>query len=148
MVGFIDKKLRIIVAGSRGMTNRYIVYQWLDFLTKNHDPIDIVILNGMAAGPDSFGGDWGKSRGVDVWELPADWDNLDALPCKIGINRWGKKYNKLAGINRNHDMGDKATHLVVFNLGVFGTSGSNDMKAYGEKVGLVVKEVIVLEDEL
>ncbi len=147
MVGFIDKKLRIIVAGSRGMTNRQIVYQWLDFLTKNHDPIDIVILDGKAKGPDTLGGDWARSRGIDVWEFPALWTDLTVPDCIIKT-KGNYTYNSRAGMQRNMKMGDNGTHLVAFNLGVFGTKGTNSMISYAKSKNLVVKEVTVLEDEL
>lgn len=138
-----DKKIKLIVAGSRDFAGRDLYYKWLDFLLKNTDNSDIVILDGGATGPDSFGGDYGRLNSIDVWDFPSDWKNLDVVPYKIKTNKFGK-YNCLAGLNRNKDMGDNATHLVAFNLN---TSGTNDMLAYSTKLVLIIKEIKLYKAE-
>ncbi len=140
------KKVRLIVAGSRGFTDEAFVFAWLDHLLPAYLPSEVVILDGGATGPDAFGGNYGRSRGIDVWNFDADWKNLDVPRCKIKTNKYGQ-YNALAGLNRNEDMGNNATHLLAFNLGVFGTNGTNAMIDYARSLGLVVKEITVKENQ-
>ena len=132
-----DKKVKLIVAGSRGFTDSHYAFRWLDHLLQSYDKSEIVILDGKAKGADKIGGDYGRERGIDVWDFVADWKNLDVAICKVGTNAYGD-YNKLAGLQRNEDMGNNGTHLLAFNLG---TSGTTAMVKYANKKGLVVKEV-------
>jgi hypothetical protein len=132
-----DKKVKLIVAGSREFNDRALATKWLDFMLSKHNKEDIVILDGGARGADKIGGDYGRERGIDVWKFDANWDDITTEPVKIKY-RGGSPYNALAGINRNKDMGNNGTHLLAFNLG---TSGTNDMIKYSTKLGLVVKEV-------
>ena len=134
-----DKKVKLIVAGSRNFRDRDLVYKWLNHLLQNYKHSEVVILDGGAKGPDSFGGDYGRMKGIDVWDFPSDWKNLESPICKVKNNQYGE-YNALAGLNRNKDMGDNASHLVAFNQG---TSGTNNMVAYSTKLGLTVKEIKV-----
>ena len=134
------KKIKLIVAGSREFNDASLLVAYLDFLLQNYSKEDVVILDGGAKGADQMGGNYGSSRGIDVWKFNADWEDLEAIPCKIKTRSNGTQYNLLAGINRNKDMGNNASHLVAFNLG---TSGTADMIAYSTKLGLIVKEVKV-----
>tara|TARA_R110000787_G_scaffold162405_1_gene275766 strand:+ start:925 stop:1365 length:441 start_codon:yes stop_codon:yes gene_type:complete len=136
-----DKKVKLIVAGSRDFKDEKLAFAWLDSLLRELTPSQVVILDGKAKGADAIGGNYGRSRGIDVWDFPADWKNLDVPICKVGTNQYGE-YNKLAGLQRNEDMGNNATHLLAFNLG---TSGTNAMIKYATKLGLRVKEVKLYE---
>ena len=115
--------MRIIVAGSRGVQDEELIFSFLDkSFGKSIDKIQYVI-NGMAKGPDTIGGKWGKARGINVKEMPADWD----------------KYGKQAGYLRNVDMANDATHCIIFWDGI--SPGSKHMLDIAIEKSLWVKLV-------
>lgn len=59
------------------------------------------IVSGGASGADSLGKQYAEEKGWVPIIHEAEWDNLDAEPCDVKYNRWGKPYNRLAGHNRN-----------------------------------------------
>lgn len=107
---------RILIAGSRSFNDynmlrrRVIVY-----LINNHIPLrDVIVISGHASGADALGEQFAERFNLPVETYPAEWNNLDAVPCKITTDKRGRKYNKLAGMNRNRIMVDKADHIIVF----------------------------------
>lgn len=59
-------------------------------------------------------------------------------PCIAKSNQYGE-YNALAGMNRNHSMGDSATHLLAFWDGK--SKGTQDMIEYMTRIGKSVKVI-------
>lgn len=82
---------------ARVQFEREAVFASLDRLTANLAG-RIEVVSGMAAGPDTLGGEWAAARGHSVQPLPAQW-NL---------------YGKSAGMLRNSQMAWYSTHLVAF----------------------------------
>ena len=78
---------RLIIAGSRSITNEELVYTTLDKLTARHMP-DTVI-SGGAKGPDLMGGAWALTKALHVMWFYPEWD------------RYGRA---LAGFQRNWEM--------------------------------------------
>lgn len=78
------RPLRLIIAGSRGITDRNMVERILNGV---RSPIDHVI-SGDARGIDNIGALWAESKGIPVIHFPAKWD----------------LYGKSAGYRRNVDM--------------------------------------------
>ena len=125
--GYEQYKIRLIVAGGRDFQDYNYVCQSLDFMLKNYKPSEVIVVSGKAKGADSLGERYARGRGIAVKSFPADWKDLTTQPVKIKSNAYGE-YNCLAGIVRNHQMGDFATHAVVYWDG--DSTGSIDMISY------------------
>ena len=71
----------------------------------------LVIIHGAARGADSLAGQWGKSKGLPVVEIPANWD----------------VYGNAAGSIRNQWMRDIC--MPTYGVGFPGGRGSANMLA-------------------
>ena len=110
--------VRIVIAGSRFFndykTLEEIVIRKLFELNKTYpeyniltvrrseksykiNPENIEIISGMASGADSLAVKFANNYGLKLIEFPAEWKNLNAVPCKIMENSHGR-YNALGGI--------------------------------------------------
>jgi len=125
--GYEQYKIRLIVAGGRDFSDYNYLCKSLDFMLKNYKPSEILIVSGKAKGADSLGERYAGERGITVKDFKANWKDLTTQPVKIRSNTYGE-YNCLAGIVRNHEMGDFASHAVVYWDGV--STGSKDMQDY------------------
>ena len=93
--------MNVIVAGSRDFNDYQLCRESLDnfFMTVIHESEqDIAIVCGMARGADMMGKWYADENGIQVIEMPADWDS----------------YGKGAGAIRNAEMAKIGTHLIVF----------------------------------
>ena len=111
--------MKIIVAGSRGYTDKEKVFRILDVLYGLNPNIEIV--SGLARGPDMFGKEWADKKGVKVHPFPADWN----------------KYGKRAGYLRNEQMAEFSDILIAFWDGV--SKGTQHMIKLAKKHGLKIK---------
>lgn len=128
--------MKVIIAGGRDFNNLKLMQDTLMEILE-HEP-DLEIVSGMAKGADMMGLGLAKANGIDYKEFPANWQDMSE-PCRVGENQFGR-YNKLAGMKRNHQMGDYADMAIVFWDG--NSSGSNDMIEYMrelEKIVYVIK---------
>lgn len=104
---------RLIIAGSRTLTDKEWVFKTLDNLCEDMH-IDF-ILCGLANGIDILGKEWGESKGITVVDFPADWKGL----------------GRAAGPIRNLEMlNADATHLIAIQdcrINTNGTNGTNHM---------------------
>lgn len=118
---------RIVVAGSRTITDTIFIARELDNVLKDDffKGEDIVIISGTAMGVDTIGEEYALLKGYGVERYPAEWDNLEAKPCYIKTNSYGKRYNAMAGQNRNKLMGVKCDCAVIFWDGK--SKGTKDM---------------------
>lgn len=88
--------MRIIIAGSRGITDPTIVDKGMrSLITKLGLPTEIV--SGGAKGVDELGERWAKQMGIPVKRFDADWDT----------------YRKAAGPKRNRQMAEYADALLL-----------------------------------
>jgi hypothetical protein len=90
--------IRVIIAGSRNFNDYKLLRSKLDFLLQNYNLNDIEIVSGTAKGADQLGEMYAKEKGISVKRFPADWD----------------KFGKSAGVMRNKQMAEYATHSVCF----------------------------------
>jgi YspA, cpYpsA-related SLOG family len=130
MMGSGVTMYRIIIAGSRTITDKEFVFKELDrMLLPILNEIECVI-SGLAKGIDTLGKEWGIERGVKVVEFPAKWKEL------------GRK----AGPVRNEQMlvEGKANYVIAFQdcrENPDGSNGTNHMmriaRAAKVPVGLV-----------
>ena len=124
--------MKVIIAGSRTFTN-------YDLLKASLAGLSITeVVSGTARGADKLGERYAKENNIPIKPFPAEWDNLNIEPCIIKINMYGKKYNSLAGKNRNTDMAKYADSCVVFWDGK--SPGTADMieKAKDHKLNLKI----------
>ena len=110
--------MRVIVAGSRGITSATLVYSHLDRILG--DRPEITVISGTARGVDQLGEQWGMDRGHDVERYPADWD----------------RYGKSAGYRRNEVMAKNADALIAF--WDRDSRGTKHMIDLAETYGLIV----------
>lgn len=129
-------KFKVIIAGSRKFNDYEFLKQKCDFLLKEKSKTHkITIIEGEASGADLLGKKYAKEKGYEIDENPADWQDFSE-PCVIKEKN-GRKYNALAGHNRNEVMAKKADALIAFNLN---TSGTNNMIKLAKKHGLLIRE--------
>lgn len=114
--------MKIIVAGSRGFTDKNRVFKALDKLFSKR--IDIEIVSGLAKGPDTFGKEWAEENGVPLHKFSANWN----------------KYGKSAGYKRNEEMAKFGDAAVIFWDGE--SRGSMHMINLARKYGLKVAIII------
>lgn len=123
-------QFRIIIAGTRTFNDRakfeeechrLIDQQISKWLWK--DDVEIIIVSGMAPGPDTMAVDYAEEYGCEWEEYPADWD-------KHGLG---------AGPKRNTQMARVGDMLIAFWDGE--SEGTADMIEKATKRGLIVNIV-------
>lgn len=128
--------MKTIVAGSRSIQDQETVdYVLTKLVLKGFIGITEVV-SGKAKGVDTLAENWARKNGIPVAGFPANWDNVDAPGAVIRTNRYGKKYNVLAGYWRNQQMADYADALVAIWDGK--SNGTKDMIERAERAGLYV----------
>lgn len=128
---------KVIIAGSRKFDDYELLKRSCDYYLKNITD-EICIVSGKAAGADTLGEKYAKERGYSIKEFPADWNNFDE-PSVIKINKYGKKYNALAGHNRNEKMAEYADGLIAYYTD--GSKGTKNMIEKAEKHNLLVRVI-------
>lgn len=89
--------MRLLVCGSRGFASYSKLASTLDKIVSKVTE-DITVISGTARGADTMAERWAEERGHQVSRHPADW-GLHGLR---------------AGMIRNQEMVDTATHVVAF----------------------------------
>jgi hypothetical protein len=102
------KKIKLIIAGSREITNNLITFkainEWRD---NNSDKLISLIISGMARGPDSHAIEYANNNHIPYVDFIPDWE----------------QYGKKAGILRNLEMAKSGDELIaIFNGKSKGTS--------------------------
>lgn len=143
----MSKTIKLVIAGSRHFDNYSFLCQKMDeIVAKMKDavlfPKPIEIISGMAKGADLLGKKWAETRGLNVIKRPALWDDLTVKPCVVRINKHGKKYNALAGPNRNRQMAEECDGVVAFWDGE--STGTKNMIDTAKELN---KSVIVIRYE-
>lgn len=128
---------KVIIAGGRKFNDYNTLKKVCDYYLKNKDNIEIV--SGMALGADKLGVKYANEHNYKLKEFPADWNDLSE-PCFIKVNKYGKKYNAIAGHNRNEKMAQYADALILFWDGK--STGSKDMLDRAQKHNLEIRKYI------
>lgn len=97
--------MKLIISGSRSITDVTAVFKVLDAMTVKPDEV----VSGCCHGPDSYGEMWAKRNKIPVKKFPADWT----------------QYGRGAGIVRNVEMSNYGDELLCFFDGV--SRGSSHM---------------------
>lgn len=101
--------VRLLVTGGRYHGHEERVVEALNTIHAA-TPVDTLIhgacpsTHGKPRSLDMIAAEWAARKGIPTEGYPADWDNIDAMPCRIKVNGRGKPYNALAGPNRNTRM--------------------------------------------
>lgn len=91
---------RVIVAGSRNITSKDLIFKKLDYLLAEKIKAGeaIQIISGGACGVDKIGEEYAAARGFSCKRFPADWET----------------FGKRAGYLRNCQMANNADALIAF----------------------------------
>lgn len=138
---------KIIIAGSRNFKDFKFLCDKCDYLLQDkiRQGYRIQIISGKANGADTLGERYAKLRGYDIIDKPADWNNLSVKNCIVKLNKYGHKYNALAGSNRNNEMADIADACVVFWDGK--SPGSKDMYNICKRRNIPVRLYNMMEEQ-
>lgn len=101
--------MKIAIIGGRDFTN----YDLLKLKLMPYRVTATQIISGGAHGADTLAKKFAKENNIPLKEYLAEWDLFEE-PCKIKVNRNGKKYNALAGFNRNIKIIKNADFVVAF----------------------------------
>lgn len=96
----------------------------------------VTLVCGMARGADIMAHRLFKHNQMPYREFDASWKDIKTKPCRVKYNKYGSPYNVLAGINRNHNMGDVSDILIAFWNKT--STGTKDMIDYMESLGKTV----------
>jgi predicted Rossmann fold nucleotide-binding protein DprA/Smf involved in DNA uptake len=130
--------IKVLIAGGRFFNDYELLKSKCDEILA--DILDrITVVSGHARGADELGEDYADEKGYEIDTHPAKWDDLNAEPCVIGYNKYGKLYNKLAGFNRNKEMMSIADIVICFWDGK--SKGTKDTINLAKKTG---KELYVI----
>lgn len=112
---------KVIIAGGRDFNNRDLLFSKCDNILQNIEVEEIV--SGGARGADTLAERYAFGCGLNFRRFPADWD----------------KNGRAAGIIRNSEMAEYATHLIAFWDGK--SRGTKHMIDTAETKGLKVRVV-------
>lgn len=80
------------------------------------------VVSGGATGVDSLGERWSKERlRKDAKVFDAEWDDITVKGAVVAVNKWGRKYNKMAGFMRNEEMAEYCDAVIAIDTGSPGT---------------------------
>lgn len=118
---------KVIVAGSRNITSKDIIFHKLDILLsqKIKEGEKIQIISGAARGVDRIGEEYAVAKGFQCRRFPAEWNT----------------YGKRAGYLRNCEMAKNADALVAFWDGE--SPGTRHMIQTAKNSGLAVRVIHV-----
>jgi hypothetical protein len=129
--------MKIIIAGSRSIADKNLIK--IVIKESNFNITECVC--GMAQGVDLVGREICLELKIPIKEFPAQWNDLTETPCYLKLNKFGKKYNSLAGHNRNKRMAEYAEGLILIWDGK--SSGSSNMLKLAKQKGLKIFEKII-----
>lgn len=124
--------MKTIIAGSRDITD----YNTVAMAIKNSGFKITEVVSGQARGVDTVGEVWAKSNGIPIKTFKPNWDDITADGAVVKTNKYGKKYNAMAGFQRNQEMADYADALIA--IWKAKSSGTGDMIERARKAGLKV----------
>lgn len=125
-------KFKVVIAGGRDFTDLKYLRKVCDGMLRFKFNIEVV--SGTAGGADRLGETYAYSRGFSVERFPAPWEDFESKPeHEVGVNKFGKKYWKLAGPYRNQQMADYCDAAIIFWDGK--SSGTADMIEKMKKTG-------------
>jgi len=101
---------------------------------------EITVISGKASGADKLGEDYADEKKYSKRYFPAKWDDLNAIPCRIKHNKYGKPYNVLAGFNSDSAMVKEADIAIGFWNGK--STGTKDSINLCKKKGITLEVIM------
>jgi hypothetical protein len=101
--------MKVAIIGGRDFQN----YDLLKFKLLPYKTSISQIISGGASGADNLGEIYAKENNIPLKVFEAEWENFSE-PCKIKENAQGKKYNALAGFNRNSQIIQNSDFVIAF----------------------------------
>jgi hypothetical protein len=113
--------MKVAIVGDRQVTDYNIIVKAIQ-----QSGFDITeVVSGGARGVDSLAVRWAQDNGLPYVEFKADWNNIKVAGAIVKTNKWGKKYNAMAGFQRNQQIVDYAEAVIAIQP--YGpTSGTQD----------------------
>lgn len=141
--------MRIIVAGSRGITEynvvRQVVLETIEKLGLEGKTSKVEIVSGGARGVDTLGERLAQEQGFGLKVFKADWGSINAPGAVIKYNQYGA-YNASAGYTRNCQMAEYAVQDeeqgVLVAIWDGRSRGTKHMIDIAEERGLRVEKYI------
>lgn len=130
--------MKVLVCGGRTYSRKKRLFEVLDFFHKRA-PISLIV-HGDASGADSLAKEWAIERGVPHKPYPADWRNKEGRTnVLMRLDRYGRKYDVLAGHSRNQKMLDEQKPKLV--IAFPGQNGTADMIMKAKRARIEVVEI-------
>lgn len=102
--------MRVGIVGTRTFDDYELMKETLEAF----NDIDEII-SGGANGADTLANNYSKEfLGKEATVFEAEWDNLEAEPCKIKYRKDGSPFNVLAGFNRNSKIVENSDKIIAF----------------------------------
>ncbi|WP_099863870.1 SLOG family protein [Pararhizobium haloflavum] len=119
-----------IICGGRHYSKADRVFQILDAAVERLG-LAFLIEGGCESGADKLAREWREARGVPGKSFPANWRDVSSPHALIREDRFGRRYNVLAGPWRNRQMIDEGAPEGV--IAFRGGDGTHDMLARAER---------------
>jgi hypothetical protein len=131
--------LKLVIAGGRDIN---VDPEFIAAYIYTNDLTVSEVISGKAPGIDTIGEQWAKEYAyVPVEDFPADWNDISHPDAVVKTNKFGKKYNAVAGHWRNADMAKYGEGLLLIWDGQ--STGSKNMKEEMLKLNKPVYEIIL-----
>lgn len=129
----------LAVVGSRNFNDKDLLFHELDIIRVEKTITKVI--SGGAAGADTLAIEWAKSRGIDYDEKSyfPEWGK-ETPGVQMKVNKFGKKYNPIAGHLRNSRLVDDSDLVVAFwDYKSTGTHDSIKKAKKAEKLYRIIK---------
>lgn len=128
--------MRTIIAGSRNITNYSLLVNVIDHLIIKEGLEITQIISGGANGVDKLAIQYANDHNIPLKVIKPAWDDITKSDAVVKINRFGKKYNAKAGMDRNEEMAKVSDALIALWDGK--SRGTLDMIQRAKRHNLVV----------
>lgn len=121
--------INLLIAGSRSFTDYTKFKSYVNKFTAGLNKNEITIIEGGAKGTDRMAREFAIENEIQFITMNADWNT----------------HGKAAGMIRNRQMGEKATHAIIFWDGQ--SPGTKNMISICEELGVTLRTVRVKIDD-
>lgn len=126
--------MKLAIIGSRTFKDFELLAREADKLNPSE------IISGGAQGADTLAFGYARSRGLPIKVIIPKWSDINHSGARIKVNKFGKKYDALAGMRRNTEIIAAADRVLAFHDGTSaGTWDSIQKAAAAGKPCLVIR---------
>lgn len=115
----------ISITGSRSIISQSLANTIISQAIEENNLEITEVVSGGASGMDTLAKNWAEMNGIPFTPFPADWENINVVPCIIRTRRNGTKYNAAARSIRNQKMAEYVQAGIIAWDGV--SDGTRDM---------------------